>query len=118
MNNAIDNKERTNNVEDYFGDRKMIAYQVEYWSNNYYCWSKDYENLMTNIIKKKKFRKNNQQSPLLQLEHTLFSKLKIHRKKGRQVCALFLRNQEKKLWIDHFSDIPRFKDNTFKASNG
>ena len=68
-------------------------------------------------IEKKKFRKNNQKSPLLQLENDLFSKFKENRKKVSKVSALFLVYQAKKLWIYHFKYISTYKDRTFKASN-
>ena len=44
-----------------------IEEYLKFRSNNYYCWSKNYDKLMTNIIEKKEFRKNNQQLSLLQL---------------------------------------------------
>ena len=61
VNGAIDNEERINNVKYYCVDRKMSEHQVEYWLKNYHWWSKYYYKLMTKIIEKKKFRKNNQQ---------------------------------------------------------
>ena len=71
---------------------------------------------MTSIIEKKKFRKNNQQQFLLQLEHELFSKLKEYLKNGRKLSAFF-RTQSNKLWIYHFKDLPMYKDTAFKFSN-
>ena len=76
VNDAIDNEESINNIKDCCGNRKISAHQVECWYKNYYCQSKDYNKLMTKIIEKKKFQKNNQQSSLLQLQHDLFSELK------------------------------------------
>ena len=93
VDDDIDKQESINNVKYYCGDRKMNVNQVGYWCNNYYFWSKDYKKLMTNITEKNDSRKNNQQSPLLKLQHELFSKLKEHQKKVSKVSALFLRTQ-------------------------
>ena len=35
----------------------MSAHKVEYWSKNYYFWSKYYDKIMTNIIARGSFKK-------------------------------------------------------------
>ena len=50
VNDDIDNEESINNIKYCCGDRNISVHQVEYWYKNYYCWSKNYDKIITNIV--------------------------------------------------------------------